>query len=80
MQIGQTQYGMQTFNQSPRHPVLQEADYPSLALSMSSHPDELQDMINRAPGSIIPGRRTRRGRGRLGRPAGAASARPDQED
>ena len=52
MQTGQTQFGMQTFNQSlatlyhKKHITLQ------LALSMSSHPDELQDMINRGAGII----------------------------
>jgi len=54
MQTGQTQYGMQTFNQSlatlyfKKHITLQ------LALAMSSHPDELQDMINRGAGLINP--------------------------
>ena len=52
MQTGQTQYGMQTFNQAlaslyyKKHITLQ------LALSMSSHPDELQDMINRGTGAL----------------------------
>jgi twitching motility protein PilT len=61
MQTGQAQFGMQTFNQClatlhfKKHITLQ------LALSMSSNPDELQEMINRgtglvtAPGAGSPG-------------------------
>jgi twitching motility protein PilT len=66
MQTGQSQFGMQTFNQClatlhfKKHITLQ------LALSMSSNPDELQEMINRgtglvtAPGAGAPGAGARR--------------------
>jgi twitching motility protein PilT len=53
MQVGQEKFGMQTFNQSlatlhfKKHISLQTA------LSMSSNPDELQEMINRGAGSIL---------------------------
>ncbi len=52
MQVGQLRYGMQTFNQSlatlyfKKHITLQTA------LSLSSNPDELQEMINRGAGTI----------------------------
>ena len=52
MQVGQSRFGMQTFNQSlatlyfKRHITLQ------VALSMSSNPDELQEMINRGAGTL----------------------------
>jgi twitching motility protein PilT len=54
MQTGQTKYGMQTFNQSlatlyfKKHITLQTA------LSRSSNPDELQEMISRGAGTIQP--------------------------
>jgi len=50
MQTGQTQYGMQTFNQSLATQYYKKQITLQLALSMSSHPDELQDMINRGAG------------------------------
>ncbi len=52
MQTGQSQFGMQTFNQSlatlyfKKHITLQ------VCLSMSSNPDELQEMVNRGAGLI----------------------------
>jgi len=54
MQTGQAKYGMQTFNQSlatlyfKKHIALQTA------LSRSSNPDELQEMISRGAGTIQP--------------------------
>ena len=50
MQTGQTQFGMQTFNQSLATLYYKKQITLQLALSMSSHPDELQDMINRGAG------------------------------
>jgi twitching motility protein PilT len=56
MQTGQTQFGMQTFNQSLASLYYKKQITLQLALSMSSHPDELQDMINRGAGTInVPG-------------------------
>jgi twitching motility protein PilT len=52
MQTGQAQYGMQTFNQSLATLYFKKQITLQLALSMSSHPDELQDMINRGAGLI----------------------------
>jgi twitching motility protein PilT len=54
MQTGQTQYGMQTFNQSLATLYFKKQITLQLAISMSSHPDELQDMINRGAGLINP--------------------------
>ncbi len=61
MQVGQSKYGMQTFNQSLATLYLKKQISLQTALSMSSSPDELQEMINR-------------GAGALGAPAGAAAA------
>jgi twitching motility protein PilT len=56
MQTGQTQFGMQTFNQSLATLYHKKQISLQLALSMSSHADELQDMINRGAGiNAIPG-------------------------
>ena len=52
MQTGQTQFGMQTFNQSLATLYYNKQITLQLALSMSSHPDELQDMINRGAGLV----------------------------
>ena len=52
MQTGQTQFGMQTFNQSLATLYYKKQISLQLALSMSSHPDELQDMINRGAGIV----------------------------
>ncbi|HET6373456.1 MAG TPA: type IV pilus twitching motility protein PilT [Candidatus Polarisedimenticolia bacterium] len=52
MQTGQAQYGMQTFNQSLATLCFKKQITLQLALSMSSNPDELQDMINRGAGLI----------------------------
>jgi len=52
MQTGQSQFGMQTFNQSLASLYFKKQITLQLALSMSSNPDELQDMINRGAGVI----------------------------
>ncbi len=52
MQTGQAQYGMQTFNQSLATLYFKKQITIQTALSMSSNPDELQDMINRGAGAI----------------------------
>ena len=52
MQTGQAQYGMQTFNQALATLCFKKQITLQLALSMSSNPDELQDMINRGAGII----------------------------
>jgi Tfp pilus assembly ATPase PilU len=50
------QFGMQTFNQSLATLYYKKQISLQLALSMSSHPDELQDMINRGAGiNTVPG-------------------------
>jgi len=54
MQVGQTRYGMQTFNQSLATLVLKKVVSADLALSMSSKPDELQEMLNRGVGGLQP--------------------------
>jgi twitching motility protein PilT len=68
MQTGQTQFGMQTFNQSLATLYYKKQITLQLALSMSSHPDELQDMINRGAGIT--------GAGAAPVAAGAGSRRP----
>ncbi len=50
MQIGQDKYGMQTFNQSLATLYFQKQIALQIALSYSSLPDELQEMINRGTG------------------------------
>jgi twitching motility protein PilT len=52
MQTGQAQFGMQTFNQALATLYFKKQITLQLALSMSSNPDELQDMINRGAGII----------------------------
>ncbi len=47
MQVGQLQFGMQTFNQSLASLVNKREITEDLALSMSSNPDELRDMLSR---------------------------------
>ncbi len=67
MQTGQAKFGMQTFNQSLATLYLKKKISLELAVSTSSNPEELQDMINRGAGLIYeargtadPGRRARR--------------------
>ena len=47
MQVGQMHYGMQTFNQSLVALFMKKQITKELALSMSSKPDELEEMITR---------------------------------
>ena len=52
MQTGQTKYGMQTFNQSLATLYFRKMITLQIALSRSSNPDELQEMISRGAGSL----------------------------
>lgn len=52
MQTGQIKYGMQTFNQSLATLYFGKNITLEMALSRSSHPEELQEMINRGAGLI----------------------------
>jgi twitching motility protein PilT len=54
MQTGQEKYGMQTFNQSLASLYFAKQISLQTALGISSHPDELQDMINRGAGLSTP--------------------------
>jgi twitching motility protein PilT len=54
MQVGQTKFGMQTFNQSLASLVQKRAITRELALSMSSQPDELEDMLGRGAEGLHP--------------------------
>ena len=47
MQVGQTKYGMQTFNQSLASLVVKKQITRDLAISMSSVPEELREMLER---------------------------------
>jgi twitching motility protein PilT len=52
MQTGQSKYGMQTFNQSLATLYFKRQITLQVALSRSSNPDELQEMISRGAGQI----------------------------
>jgi twitching motility protein PilT len=54
MQTGQAKYGMQTFNQSLATLYFKKLITLQIALSRSSNPDELQEMISRGAGAIQP--------------------------
>ena len=54
MQTGQAKYGMQTFNQSLATLYFKKMITLQIALSRSSNPDELQEMISRGAGAILP--------------------------
>src|SRR5256884_1493887 len=54
MQTGQAKYGMQTFNQSLATLYFKKQITLQTALSRSSNPDELQEMISRGAGTIQP--------------------------
>ena len=54
MQTGQTKYGMQTFNQSLATLYFKKQITLQTALSRSSNPDELQEMISRGAGALQP--------------------------
>jgi twitching motility protein PilT len=56
MQTGTGQSGMQTFNQSLANSYLGKLITLETALSRSSNPDELQDMINRGVSSTASAR------------------------
>jgi len=62
MQTGQLKHGMQTFNQSLATLYQRRLISLQLALGHSSHPDELQDMINRGIGVVAAGDESRRPR------------------
>jgi twitching motility protein PilT len=68
MQVGQERFGMQTFNQSLATLYFKKQITIQVALSISSNPDELQEMINRGAGSIATsgGPQTASARGRQG--------------
>jgi twitching motility protein PilT len=67
MQTGQSQFGMQTFNQCLATLHFKKQITLQLALSMSSNPDELQEMINRGTGLVSqPGAGTAAGARRPG--------------
>jgi twitching motility protein PilT len=52
MQAGQVKHGMQTFNQALSTLYQRRMISLQMALSYSSYPDELQDMINRGVGAV----------------------------
>lgn len=52
MQTGQTKYGMQTFNQSLATLYFKKLITLQTALTRSSNPDELQEMISRGAGAL----------------------------
>jgi twitching motility protein PilT len=54
MQTGQAKYGMQTFNQSLATLYFKKQITLQMALSRSSNPDELQEMISRGAGALYP--------------------------
>jgi twitching motility protein PilT len=62
MQVGQLEYGMQTFNQSLAALVLKRLITEELGISMSSMPDELRDMLSRGVIGVAAGAPERRGR------------------
>jgi twitching motility protein PilT len=52
MQVGQAKHGMQTFNQSLATLYFKKQITLQTAMSMSSKPDELEEMINRGAGVV----------------------------
>jgi twitching motility protein PilT len=52
MQVGQGKHGMQTFNQCLASLFFRKLITQQVAISMSSNPDELQDMMNRGAGAL----------------------------
>jgi twitching motility protein PilT len=52
MQAGQAKHGMQTFNQSLAQLFFKRLISLQVAMGRSSHPDELQDMINKGPSAV----------------------------
>ena len=63
MQVGQLRYGMQTFNQSLATLVMKKQITRELAISMSSNPDELKEMMGRGAVAIQAGGERASGRG-----------------
>ncbi|MFQ5776632.1 MAG: type IV pilus twitching motility protein PilT [Terriglobia bacterium] len=59
MQAGQEKFGMQTFNQSLATLHFQRKVQLDVAMSRSSNPEELQEMISRGAGTIQQARATR---------------------
>jgi twitching motility protein PilT len=59
MQVGQLKYGMQTFNQSLATLAIKRQITRELALSMTSNPDELQEMLDRGATGLQPTRDAR---------------------
>jgi twitching motility protein PilT len=59
MQVGQLKYGMQTFNQSLATLAVKRQITRELALSMTSNPDELQEMLDRGATGLQPTRDAR---------------------
>jgi twitching motility protein PilT len=55
MQAGQAKHGMQTFNQSLAALYFRRMITLETAMSRSSYPDELQEIIARGPASLSPG-------------------------
>lgn len=66
MQTGQSKYGMQTFNQSLASLHFKRMITLQVALSRSSNPEELQELISRGPAALSPnvGQSQAGGRGR----------------
>jgi len=54
MQAGQAKHGMQTFNQALAALYFRRLITLETALSRSALPDELQEIINRGPASLMP--------------------------
>ena len=54
MQTGQAKYGMQTFNQSLASLYFKRLITLQIAISRSSNPDELQELIARGPTALNP--------------------------
>lgn len=54
MQAGQAKHGMQTFNQSLAALYFRRMITLETAMSRSSHPEELQEIISRGPGTLNP--------------------------
>ena len=52
MQTGQDKYGMQTFNQALASLYFKKQITLEMALTRSSNPDELQDLINRGAAAL----------------------------
>src|SRR5437588_559659 len=72
MQTGQAKYGMQTFNQSLATLYFKKLISLQTALSRSSNPDELQEMISRGAGSLHQGTPA----ASTARPSGRAASSP----